>query len=150
MPAGYGINPEPSETMLPWDDLRQQLAAARNYWVASTRADGRPHVAPVWGLWLDEAFLFSTDPDSAKGRNLSRQPEVAVHLESGDDVVILEGRLEQGIDQATFARFADAYDAKYSFRPEPDTAPMVYTLRPRRVLAWREKDFPQSATRLSF
>jgi hypothetical protein len=150
MPEGYGIEPGPSAEMIGWDDIRQQLAAARNYWVASTRSDGRPHVMPVWGLWLQDAFYFSTDPASTKGRNLRARPEVVVHLESGDDVVILEGRLEQGIDQATFARFADAYDAKYSIRLEPDTAPMVYSLRPRRVLAWREEDFPRSATRLQF
>src|SRR5437667_2341575 len=110
MPAGYGVDPAATAGLLAWDTVRAQLASARNYWVATATPDGRPHVAPVWGLWLDEAFYFSTDPASRKGRNLTASPELVVHLESGDDVVILEGRAEPVTDQSLLARFAEAYE----------------------------------------
>src|SRR5262249_25391100 len=78
-PKGYGIDREHRADMLAWDAARQKLIDARNYWVSTTRPDGRPHVTPVWGLWMDEAFYFSTDPQSRKGRNLAAQPAINVH-----------------------------------------------------------------------
>ena len=146
MPAGYGIASVDDGT-LPWSWVEQQCESARNYWVCTTRDDGRPHAAPVWGLWLDGAVVFSTDPSSAKAHNFRQRPEVVVHLESGDEVVIVEGRVE-AFDPAAMTVFCDLYEAKYAYRPtESQTADGVYAVRPRRVLAWREKDFPTSATR---
>ena len=50
-PADYGISSEPPDTAKhPWTDVTKALASARNYWVSTTRADGRPHAIPVWGL----------------------------------------------------------------------------------------------------
>ena len=37
-----------------------RLRAAMSYWIATTRPDGRPHAAPVWGVWLDDALWFGT------------------------------------------------------------------------------------------
>src|SRR5205823_8491316 len=113
MPSGYGINRATDEGLLPWSFVQERLTTARNYWIATARPDGRPHVAPVWGLWLDEAFYFSTDPASRKARNLQASPALVVHLESGDDVVILEGTAERVADPYLRDRFAEAYDAKY-------------------------------------
>ena len=79
MPTTYGIATQSGGT-LPWSWAEEQLRAARNYWVCSTRPDGRPHAMPVWGLWLDGAVLFSTDPSSRKGRNLTANPAAVVHL----------------------------------------------------------------------
>ncbi|MBI2911131.1 MAG: pyridoxamine 5'-phosphate oxidase family protein, partial [Chloroflexi bacterium] len=73
LPATYGIATG-NEGMLPWSYVREQMAKSRNFWVATTRPDGRPHVTPVWGLWLDESFFFSSDPTSRKGRNLAASP----------------------------------------------------------------------------
>ncbi len=150
MVVGYGISATP-EGLLPWSYVTKRMAASRNYWVATTRPDGRPHVMPVWGLWLEGRFYFSTDPASRKARNIAGRPEIVVHLESGDDVVILEGRAEAASDRSLLARFADAYDMKYAVRPEVDTPePAVWRLDARVALAWQEKDFPRSATRWSF
>jgi PPOX class probable F420-dependent enzyme len=147
MVEGYGIAKTESG-MLAWNDVRERLAAARNYWVATTRANGRPHVMPVWGLWWDETFYFSTDATSQKGRNLAANPEVVVHLESGDDVVIIEGRAARISDEPTLTEFANRYDAKYQFRPDTSNPAFAFFLvRPSRVFAWREADFPTSATR---
>jgi nitroimidazol reductase NimA-like FMN-containing flavoprotein (pyridoxamine 5'-phosphate oxidase superfamily) len=138
---GYGIS-ESEEGMLPWSWVEERLAASRNYWVATSDADGGPTAAPVWGVWLDGALYFGTSPHSRKGRNLARDPRVAIHLESGDEVVILHGEVEPyELEEAT----ADAYEAKYAHRP---TA--LLRVRPRRVLTWREHDYPTSATRFDF
>ncbi|MBI3978232.1 MAG: pyridoxamine 5'-phosphate oxidase family protein [Chloroflexi bacterium] len=151
MPPSYGIDRTATGGMIPWGAVADRLASARNYWIGTTCPDGRPHAAPVWAVWLDDALSFATDLSSRKGRNLAARPEVVVHLESGDDVVILEGAVEAVREPSELARFADAYEAKYAFRPHVDVpAPGVFRLRPRVAYAWLERDFPATATRWRF
>lgn len=151
MPAGYGIHRD-ADGLLAWGDVARQLAAARNYWVASTRPDGRPHVAPVWGVWLDDTFYFSTDRAARKSRNLARDARVVVHLESGDEAAIVEGVAREVADPGTAQRVGDAYEAKYGLRPTgPEPAVSVlYGVAPEVVLAWSEQSFPATATRWRF
>lgn len=147
-PAGYGISAG-AEGMLPWSWAAERLAAGRNYWICTASPDGRPHAAPVWGLWIDDAVCFSTSEQSRKGRNLARDPRVVVHLESGDEAVILEGSVEPtSVDE----RVADAYEAKYAWRPETSDGETGgwYRLRPRVAYAWLERDYPRTATRFTF
>lgn len=147
---GYGILPaDQGKGLLSWADAAAKLEASRNYWISTTRADGRPHAAPVWGVWIDGAFLFGTGEQSIKGKNIARNPEVVVHLESGDDVVIIEGVATKVRDAATMRTYAEAYERKYQFRPEeePGTA---YAVRPRVAFAWTEQEFPGTATRFRF
>jgi PPOX class probable F420-dependent enzyme len=152
IPAGYGVPLDGSGAdRLPWSWAVERLLAARNYWVCTTRRDGRPHAAPVWGLWRDDAFWFSTDRASQKARNLLRDPRMVVHLESGDETVILEGSAVEERDASALERFADDYEAKYAFRPDPASATgVVVVLRPASAQTWRERDYPQTATRWVF
>ena len=145
MGKGYGISKD-SAGMLTWKFVRDRMLKAHNYWVATARPDVRAHVMPVWGLWFDEAFCFGTDPNSVKGRNLAKNPHAVVHLESGDEVVILEGTVDMVKTPAAVKRFANEYNVKYKVRPEAG----FYRLKPKVALAWREKDFPKSATRWKF
>jgi len=89
VPAMYGLKPR--KQYLPFGHAEERLAKARNYWICTTRPDGRPHSIPVWGFWIDGAVYFGTARTSRKARNLVHTPAVSIHLESGDDVVILEG-----------------------------------------------------------
>lgn len=137
----YGIATE-EEGMLPWSWADERLATSRNYWIVTASADGTPNAAPVWGVWAGGAVYFSTSQRSRKGRDLARDPRVVIHLESGDEVVILQGEVEPY--ELTDA-MADAYEAKYDYRPTNGEG--WYLLRPRRVLAWLETDYPKTATR---
>ena len=146
---GYGI-PTGPEGMLSWGYVEERMSAARNYWVATTRPDGRPHVTPVWGLWVDGTFYFGGTPHSRKARNLAENPNVVVHLESGDDVVVLEGTAEvvKDPDPALSERVAAASIAKYGVGSSAIEG--SYAVRPRVVLAWSEGGFPDTATRWLF
>jgi PPOX class probable F420-dependent enzyme len=152
MPKGYGLKgPRSGSGLMPWSRAASQFAQARNYWVCTVRADGGPHAMPVWGVWVDERLLFSTSRASQKGRNLARDPRVVVHLESGDEVVILEGVAEEENDVGQLTRFADAYDTKYHVRPDIDDRENVtFAVRPKVAFGWLEKDFPGGATRWIF
>lgn len=152
IPPGYGVPPDGSGAeLLPWSWAVERLVAARCYWICTTRRDGRPHAAPVWGLWRDDAIWFSTDRASQKARNLRRDPRVVVHLESGDETVIIEGRASEELSSPAREAFADEYEAKYAVRPDPALgASLVLVVRPTAAQTWRERDYPRTATRWVF
>jgi PPOX class probable F420-dependent enzyme len=138
---------------IPWERVERRLRNAETYWLATTRPDGRPHTMPVHGLWQDRAFWFATDRGSVKGRNLARNPDAAVHLESAGDVVIVEGRAGVVEDPAITTQVTPALAAKYGVGEEelglgrPTDGGALYLLRPRLVHAWLEAAFPQSRSR---
>ncbi len=144
MPESCGVgDPQYGFEPIAWSWVSRQMSEARSYWVATTRADGSPHSAPVWGVWVDERFHFFTDSDSLKAKNLARDPRAVVHLESGDEVVILEGTIEP-LDPAD--EVVRAYEAKYGISLGDSPAP-AFRLDLGKALAWLESDFPRTATR---
>ena len=144
MPIGYGVgDPQYGFEPIEWSWVVGQLTEARNYWIATRRASGRPHVVPVWGVWLSDTFHFFTDPESLKARNIQREPYATVHLESGDRVVILEGEFESC---AAGRQVVSAYETKYSMSLGEMPGDM-FKLNVSKILAWLESDFPKTATR---
>lgn len=155
MPRAYGLKGEREGSgLLPWSWAEERLTRARNYWVVTASPEGVPHAAPVWGLWIDGAFYFSTDPHSRKGRNLAASPRVVVHLESGDEALIVQGTVVEVAAETPLQCFADAYEPKYGFRPDVSAAGRknggVYLVNPHVVSGWMETDFPSGATRWVF
>jgi hypothetical protein len=147
MAAGYGL-PAATDGQLPWSYVDERMAAARNYWVGTTRPDGRPHAMPMWGLWMDGRFVFATDRGSRKARNLAENAATVVHLESGDEVVVLEGPAVDVTDAGRRAAFDAVYRAKYGVAMADVPGDLsIWAVTPRVALAWQEKDFPLSATR---
>ncbi len=152
----YGIS-EDEEGLLSWEWVSDRMSESRNYWISTTRPDGKPHAAPVWGVWVDETLYFGTAPSSRKARNLAHNPNVAVHLESGDEAVIVEGVTEEltNPDPALSEKIIAAYAAKYK---DPETggefqlesAEGLKAVRPGVGFAWLERDFPNTATRWVF
>jgi hypothetical protein len=153
---GYGV-PESDEGLVPWSHARERLEQARNYWLVTVRPDGRPHAVPLWGAWVDDTFYF--EGGGAKVRNLAANQAVVVHLESGDDVVIVEGIAEEirRPERALFTRIDASFAARYGYKPSanlasPDAEPYpeggLYAVRPRVVLVWSQ--FPRDATRFRF
>jgi nitroimidazol reductase NimA-like FMN-containing flavoprotein (pyridoxamine 5'-phosphate oxidase superfamily) len=102
----------------PWAQARDRLAnpeRARTYWLATVRPDGRPHVMPIIGIWLDDAFYFITGEATRKGKNLASDPHCVIAT-SNTAVpsldVILEGEARRVDDESKLRRVADAYGSK--------------------------------------
>jgi general stress protein 26 len=148
-PAVYGIHAD-DEGLLDWSWAEERLVAARNYWVTTVRPNGSPHSMPVWGLWHEGAFYFSSSPDSRKAKNLAANTEVNVHLESGDEVVVIEGAADHESDEDLLRRLGADYTRKYSFEVSFTGGRPLVVVRPRAAYAWVEQDFPKTATRFSF
>lgn len=143
----FGSNEAP---LLPWSHVMERLQKARYYWLATARPDGRPHVTPVWGVWVDEALYFDGSPFTRWARNLDANPALSVHLDNGDDVVILEGVAEDLTTEAELGvRIVEAWDGKYG-RLHPDPAgDGIRRLRPRTARAWSSESL-QDGTRWRF
>lgn len=128
-----------------------------SYWLSTTRPNGQPHAAPVWGVWLDNAFWFGTAGQKIK--NLASTPYAVVHLESAEDVVILRGSVMLVADANMLQRVAAAFRLKYVdgatgqpydlFRDIGPTGP-IYRLTPEVGLAWLEGAFATTNTRWTF
>lgn len=132
---GYKM-PETPENLLTWDFVATQMTRAKHYWISTVFADGRPHVVPVWGIWLDNRFHFEGSPKTAWARNLFANPRIAVHLPDGDKVVILEGTAhtieDDEIDAAAWHLLDTTYQTKYQVT---QGSPYWY-VQPQKVLAW--------------
>jgi pyridoxine/pyridoxamine 5'-phosphate oxidase len=151
---GYGLPTDPPDpAKVSWERAQEQLTAARNYWITTCSQDGRPHAMPVWGVWFEGALIFGTGRSSRKGRDLAARPDVVVHLESGDDAVIIEGVVEPVTDAALLSRYVDAFASKYNVRidgSDSDSENIYYRLREQKAFTWLEADFLETAARWTF
>jgi hypothetical protein len=150
VPPLYGM--KTPHKFLPFSHAEERLSKSRNYWICTARPDGRPHSIPVWGFWLDGAFYFGTGRTTRKAKNIAHNADLSVHLESGDDVVILEGTASEIdlSDKTTVKKLDAASRAKYKMPLMLMPESVIYSVRPRVVLAWTESDFPTNATRWQF
>ncbi|MDQ6875610.1 MAG: pyridoxamine 5'-phosphate oxidase family protein [Actinomycetota bacterium] len=136
-----------------WAEVALRLEQARSYWIVTRRPDGRPHAAPVWGVWLDGRVCFSTSPSSVKARNLAADPRVTVHLESADNVVILDGTAEP-VDGDYLGRADAAYASKYVIPRTGERCGLgegpAWAVTPALGHSWAEIAFPETMTRWRF
>jgi PPOX class probable F420-dependent enzyme len=152
---GYGIvGPEEGGGLLPWSWAVGRLNRSRDYWLATTWPDGRPHVMPVWGAWHDDAIWFSCSRASRKASNLGRDPRCVVTTDQADEPVVVEGVGSIVDDRSTIERLTAIWNAKYDtetpvdFFAAPENA--CFRVSPVRVIGLVEADFTGSPTRWDF
>ncbi len=139
-PEGYLEKPK---TLLPWSHVEERLKNAKNYWLCTLHPDGHPHVIPKWGVWVEGRIYFDGSLQTRHARNIARNPRVALHLESGDDVVIVNGyaRALPKPSAGLASKIAFAYAKKYSaqgYAPQPTQWDNggLFEITPQTVLAW--------------
>lgn len=138
----------------PWGDVAVQLAPALNYWLGTTRPDGSPHAAPVWGAVVHDVLYLYSERSTVKARNVAADPRAVVHLESGSDVVIVRGTLEDcGLPQ-DLPEVVRALDEKYGAVADPGDLPsdnpafdVLYALAPVSAMTWSLTDYEGSQRR---
>ncbi|MFB7075567.1 PPOX class F420-dependent oxidoreductase [Streptomyces sp. NPDC056290] len=84
--------------------------------LSTVRADGSPHVAPVWFLLDGDDVVFNTGERTVKGRNLARDGRVALCVD--DDrppfgFVVLRGRARLSEDPERLRHWAARIGARY-------------------------------------
>jgi PPOX class probable F420-dependent enzyme len=118
--------------------------------LATTRKDGRPHVAPIWfALDDDWSLVFNTNEDSLKGRTLRRDPRASLCVDDERPpfaFVVVEGVVELGDDPDELTRWARVIGGRYmgAARAEEYGArngvpgELVCRLRPTHVISARD------------
>ncbi|MFJ8795016.1 PPOX class F420-dependent oxidoreductase [Streptomyces sp. NPDC102462] len=84
--------------------------------LSTVRADGSPHVAPVWFVLDGDEVVFNTGKETVKGRNLARDGRVALCVD--DDrppfhFVVLSGRARLSEDLDEIRQWATRIGARY-------------------------------------
>ena len=112
----YGSKP------IPWARAVEELEAVtnmpvdgrppRSYWLATTRPDGRPHVAGIGALWVDGKLYFTSGDRTRKSRNLAANPNCVISVSLSSLDIVVEGAAHEVIDETTLKRLADLYVAQ--------------------------------------
>ncbi len=152
---GYGLlKADEGSGLLPWSWAEERLIASHNYWLVSVWPDGRPHAMPVWGLWHEGAFWFSSSNGSRKVRNLAGDPRCVVMTEDAMDPVVLEGTAELITEPEALATILALenmkYETSYTIDLLDPSVNSVYRVRPLWAFGLRHDDFTGSPTRWSF
>ncbi|WAP53969.1 PPOX class F420-dependent oxidoreductase [Streptomyces luomodiensis] len=92
------------------------MEGTRTAKLSTVRADGSPHLAPVWFLLDGDDLVFNTGQDTVKGRNLARDGRVAICVD--DDrppfaFVTLRGHAELIDDLKQVRDWATRIAARY-------------------------------------
>lgn len=147
---------DPGAVATDWEHTLRVLETAQLAWIATVRADGRPHVTPLVAVWLAGALHFCTGAGEQKAVNLAANPHVTLMTgcnswDAGLDVVV-EGSAVRVTDAGGLERLAQAWAAKWDgrwqfaagdgcFRHEDGGEALVFAVRPAKVLAFAKGSF---------
>ncbi len=152
---------DPDAGAVDWGEGRRILEEAEIYWLSTVRPDGRPHVTPLIGVWLDGALHFTTGAAERKALNLRTNRHCVLTtgcntLGGGFDVVVEGDAVALRQDDA-LTRLAAAYEAKYGaawhfdvrdgvFVGEGGEA-LVFQVRPATAFGFGKGHFSQTRWR---
>jgi nitroimidazol reductase NimA-like FMN-containing flavoprotein (pyridoxamine 5'-phosphate oxidase superfamily) len=152
LPEGYIQDPG---ELLTWDFVEEKLTEAVHYWLCTVYPDGRPHVVPKWAVLVEGKIYFDGSPETRHAKNIAENPSLAIHLESGADAVIGEGKasainnppldLREKVAKAYTKKYADL---GYSPTPEMWEKGVLYEIRLAKALAWTA--FMKNTTKFKF
>jgi len=149
LPPAYGHPSKP----LNWKAVKELLEKAPNYWFASVRRSGRPHVVPRDGVWVDDACYYGGSPSTVHSRIIQHNPSVTMHIGDGISAVIVEGKVTRVKPDRrlaeVLAKGAEKYrHYGYNMSAEQYMALEINALRADKILAWT--NLPENATRFRF
>jgi hypothetical protein len=140
---------------LPWSWARERLETAPTYWVTTVSPEGFPHSRPVWGVWRQDGFWFSTQNRSID--HIAKNPRASLNIQDDNDIIVVEGHCDRIVGVDGISVMVDGYAAKYSwettaeeeFIVRPDAVATVYRLAPDKIFGWPFDNW-ESITRWSF
>lgn len=103
----YGLDP------IPWSRALEALESGepqkQTPFLATTRPDGRPHVAGVGALWDSGKVYFVSGDGTRKSQNLVANPNCTIAMSLPDIDLVVEGVAQRVTDDATLRRLAKRY-----------------------------------------
>lgn len=114
--------------------------------LATVRADGRPHVVPIWFALDGDAVVFTTGEDTMKGRSLQRDARVCLCVDDENppfSFVMIDGRVEITDDPDDLVHWATVIGGRYMGADRAEEygrrngvpGELLVRIRPSRVVA---------------
>ncbi|MBA2362528.1 MAG: PPOX class F420-dependent oxidoreductase [Chloroflexia bacterium] len=125
------------------------LHGTRTGKLATVRADGRPHIVPIWFLLDGDIVVFNTGEGSVKARNMRRDPRVSLSVDDERPpfaFVLIEGTVEFVDEHDALRLWATRIAARYMGAEqagaygERNSAPgeLLVRLTPNRIIAQKD------------
>lgn len=144
--------PNDPKMWITWEHANKKLAGETVYWVSTASPLGQPLAVPVWGIWKQNRFYFETAPYSVKGSNLLNNQSLFVHVQDGNDTVILEGKAQKEKRSEKLNRLKNDYTRKYQHTPDwsNERDQIVFRVEPRIGHAWKAPRMHRSLVKFIF
>jgi general stress protein 26 len=132
-----------------WRPIEARLGREMTIWIATVRGNGKPHLTPVWFVWLDEKVYIAIGVETQKFSNLRSNQVVSLALPDSDKVVLLEGEAHVA-DRNTTDKLGDYFFNKYEwdFRYDDTADWRLVEITPHKIMAWGD-GFEDEGIRLS-
>lgn len=116
--------------------------------LATVRADGRPHLVPVWFVLEGDKIVFNTGTSTIKAKNMMRDPRVSISVDDQEppySFVTVEGTAELILDQAECLNYATRIGARYMGEDRADEFgkrnstedELIVKIAPTNVIAYK-------------
>jgi general stress protein 26 len=117
--------------------MEARLGRESTIWVVTVRRDGRPHLTPVWYIWLEDRIYIAIGTDSQKFANLRGNQSVAIALPDTESVIILEGEAHAA-DRSTSDNLGEYFFHKYEwdFRYDDSADWRLIEITLHKILTW--------------
>ena len=141
---------------LTMEEITYKIQNSRNYWIA-TCMNNKPHSFPIWGIWFDNQFCFSTGPNAKKAKNLVHNNLCTITTENASQPVIIEGIAFRERDHSVLSKIVDIYYKKYNWQfhvtdemlyDDVGNGGPVFIIKPTTIFSWNE--FPSTFSKWVF
>lgn len=115
--------------------LLTRFAVEECCWFASTRPDGRAHLAPIWHVWHEGCAYVVTQPTSVRAKNIAANPHVSLSWQDPVNPLIIEGTARPAPEMQDELR--PLFQAKYDWDISTDADySLILQITPTKFMAW--------------
>jgi PPOX class probable F420-dependent enzyme len=135
------------------EDMDRFLTEQRTIRLATATPNGRPHVVPLWFVWVDRTIFMNSTLGNVTVRNLERNPAATGAVDDGDTYdqlrgVLIEGSIERADDDPRLDTVMHRWSEKYmGGNPLPYARwrnRAWFRLVPDRFTSWDFRKIPQA------
>jgi Pyridoxamine 5'-phosphate oxidase len=98
-----------------WREAQRRFVKGGWFWLATVRANGAPHVVPVFAAWASSTFFVASKDTACKSRHLVADGRCVLTHDAGDMHLVVEGTARKVTDDGTLARASAAFATVYDW-----------------------------------
>jgi uncharacterized pyridoxamine 5'-phosphate oxidase family protein len=120
-----------------WRAIEARLSRESTIWLSTVRGDGRPHLAPLWYVWMNGKLYVCTGRGTQKFANLVQNQNVALALPDTTNVIIIEGEAHTA-ERALIEPLAEHFynKSEWDFRYDDTADWRLIEITPFKIMAW--------------